>query len=142
MIYIIFIRNTRPKQQHWPMLRWRCVKKLGRSGAINEGRKSTRKLVRRIQSIGGSLKCLTLQTESKKNLIEFYKQSHTRKLDGKLINEVAEATYVDSKVAKQVFHEVLGHKSGHVRGLENSAIPKPSPTSRSSHVTYLTEQVK
>ncbi|KAB1203232.1 hypothetical protein CJ030_MR8G028811 [Morella rubra] len=40
---------------------------------------------------------------------------------------------VDLKVAEQVFHEVLGHKSGHVRGLENSAIPKPSPTSRSSH---------
>ncbi|KAB1219835.1 hypothetical protein CJ030_MR3G009477 [Morella rubra] len=48
---------------------------------------------------------------------------------------------VDLEVAEQVFHEVLGHEAGRVRGLGNYAIPKPYPNSHSSHVTYLTEQV-
>ncbi|KAB1224573.1 hypothetical protein CJ030_MR2G004965 [Morella rubra] len=46
------------------------------------------------------------------------------------------------EVAKQVFHKVLGHRYGHVRRLGKSAIPKPAPSSRSSQVTYLTEQVE
>ncbi|KAB1209809.1 hypothetical protein CJ030_MR6G013199 [Morella rubra] len=44
------------------------------------------------------------------------------------------------ELAEEVFHEVLGHKSGHVKGLGLSTIPKPSRTSRSYHVTHLAKQ--
>ena len=50
-------------------------------------------------------------------------------------------TKTNLEVAGHVFHEVLGHKSGYTRGLGNSVIPTPSPTSRSAHVTHLTQQV-
>ncbi|KAB1219656.1 hypothetical protein CJ030_MR3G011084 [Morella rubra] len=69
-----------------------------------------------------------------KNLIEFYKRSHIIKRDDNFINDKAEQTYV--------FHNVLGHKSRYTQGLESSVIPTPSPTSRSAHVTHLTQQVE
>lgn len=51
-------------------------------------------------------------------------------------------TKINLEVVGQVFLEVRGHKSRYTRGLENSMIPTPSPTSRSTHVIHLTQQAE
>ncbi|KAB1212872.1 hypothetical protein CJ030_MR5G010172 [Morella rubra] len=51
-------------------------------------------------------------------------------------------TQTSREIAEEVFREVMGSKCGYMRGLGNSVIPIPSPSSRSYLVTQLTQEVE
>ncbi|KAG6730018.1 hypothetical protein I3842_01G058900 [Carya illinoinensis] len=72
------------------------------------------------------------------NLVEFYKESHWSKKNGKFVTSVTENTYNEmvskmdglepeqrnDEAASIVFREVLGHRPGYARGLGEMVIPE------------------
>ncbi|XP_042978654.1 uncharacterized protein LOC122309295 [Carya illinoinensis] len=72
------------------------------------------------------------------NLVEFYKESHWSKKNGKFVTAATENTYNEmvrkmdglepeqrnDEAAASVFREVLGHRPGYARGLGEMVIPE------------------
>ncbi|KAB1207597.1 hypothetical protein CJ030_MR1G018618 [Morella rubra] len=112
----------------------------------------------RVNHTAGSKSLHRLRVEKRSEnitAIDFYKRSRVRK-DGSWICPEAEQLYLkmvelqkerdpekkDEGIANDILTEVLGCKSGYVRGMGKSVIPPPSTQSRSSTVMRLDNQVE